>query len=48
VAGELCLNAFSIVKGQQKIMGLVRARGEKVVLRFQDGAGIKVSSASAA
>jgi hypothetical protein len=43
VAGELCLDVFSVVSGEGKAMGLARARGEKVVRRFADDAGVKVS-----
>jgi hypothetical protein len=43
VGDELYLDVFNVVKGQQKAMGLARTRGEKIVRRFQDNAGIKVS-----
>ena len=43
VAGELRLDVFSAVDGEERAMGLARARGERVIRRFADDAGVRVS-----
>ena len=43
VAEELRLDVFSVVDGEEKAMGLARAKGERVIRRFADDAGVRVS-----
>ena len=43
VAGELRLDVFSAVDGEEKAMGFARAKGERVIRRFADDAGVRVS-----
>lgn len=41
--GELRFDVYSLVDGEQKAMGLARARGEKTIRRLSDNADVEVS-----
>ena len=41
--GELRIDVYSLVDGEQKALGLARARGEKAIRRLSDDADVEVS-----